>query len=160
MSTDTNVLLDLGADFAGTVWLANTLGKGVPALDPVVERWRHAWLPQRWSVDRPGRIFGPGGFAIDLDAQTASFYHVMRWSLFCHDATLRDPLRAALRAIGELLGSTRAIYHHELLPSGTGSLDEREQQLRAQFGPPAETFEQLAAVDLWTAGCWYLEPWR
>jgi len=166
MSTDTIALLDCGADFRGTVWLANTLlaatrNGELTELAPVVERWRTAWRPQAWSVDRPDRIEGPGGFMLTLTDHMVSVYHVTKWSQFCGAPALREPLRAALRAIGRLVGATRVIYHHELLGAGEGPrIDDVERHLRATFGAPSRTFEQLAAADLWAAGCWYFDDWR
>lgn len=69
-------------------------------------------------------------------------------------------LRRACFAIASMIDSPRAIYTHEMLPSGFEDgldLDGMESKLRAAFGAPSPTFASLHAAENLGTGCWYID---
>src|SRR5262249_26078421 len=109
------------------------------------------------SQGSPTSLVGPGGYLFWFRPRVVELYHVLRFRTFARDSSERSILRASLYEIANLLGSTRAIYFHELLPHEGRSLTEIENNLREGFGAPSATFEELAQTEEWGRGCWYVD---
>jgi hypothetical protein len=143
---------------------------GAP-MDGIVERWRQFWQPQAWAMrahDPPKDpqlidIVGPGGFWISISPAAAQIYHCSKWTLFLWDRVHREALRRACFEIARILGSERAVYLPELTDSGfheMKSLDQMEQRLVSQFGPPAPSIDAIAEAespDYWFPNCYYID---
>jgi hypothetical protein len=78
--------------------------------------------------------------------------------MFSGDAWHREALRSVCFLVAGLVGSRRAIYTHELMPyGGADGLMQIEVILRANVGPPAETFEELHAAEYFGPRAWYVD---
>jgi hypothetical protein len=160
VSLDTRALFSLDERFLGLPWLRDELAKEPPAIRAVVDEYRHRWQPQEWAVGPGGDLLGPGGFSIRVGQRGLSLWHLLRFSTFAGEKRERDLLRRACLVIANLVHSPKAIFMHELLPDGFyEGLDFAgcEATLRAEFGAPACTFEELLAAGDWGRGCWYLD---
>ena len=164
VSVDFVADIALGHDFRGAHWLRGVLATEPAGIREVVVRYRDRWRVHEWlveeSADQPASIVGPGGLVVRLSACTLQLYHLLRFSHFAAVADERELLRRACFVIASLVGSSRALYVHELLPDGFHAgldLDQIEARLRADFGPPAATFAELAAGEDYGARCWYVD---
>lgn len=164
MSTDFKAQLAIGDGFRGVAWLRDALAEEPPGIRETVARYRERWRPRSWVVEEPRHgtacIVGPGGFALSLSSHVVSLYHVMRFRHFTGVEDERELLRRACLAIASMIGSPRAIYMHELLPTGFSDgldLDGIEAKLRADFGSPSATFSALHAAEDYGTGCWYID---
>lgn len=152
---DTVVLFD--ADGVDTQVLLATLQAGVPAIRAVEERWSALWLVKRWEHQREhSRLLGPGGFSLSIEPGLVSLYHITRFSLFTHDAGAQALLMDACQALASLMGASRMLFTHELMPTLGPSLEEVMAHLRQEIGPPAETLEQLREAQPYAAHAWWL----
>jgi hypothetical protein len=164
VSTDFIADFALGHEFRGAQWLRDVLSSEPEGVREVVARYRDRWLVHEWllkpPVDQATEIVGPGGFAINLSASTLHLYHLLPFRRFAAQDDERALLRRACLAIATLVGSSRALYMHELLPDGFDDgldLDQIEAKLRSNFGPPSAKFADLAAANEFEAGCWYVD---
>lgn len=77
--------------------------------------------------------------------------------MFAVDVQAREELRKVWRWLARLVGSSRAIYTHELMPNPGSDLSEIESGLRSTIGPPARDFEELAAAANFGPKAWYID---
>lgn len=164
MSIDFNALFAIGRGYRGVAWLRDELAREPSGIREVVVRYRERWRVEEWLVEEPRHglehIVGPGGFSLDISAQAVELYHLIRFSHFTGVDEERQLLRGACFAIASMIDSPRAIYMHEMLPTGFDDglgLDEMESKLRASFGTPSDTFAALHAAVNYEAGCWYID---
>jgi hypothetical protein len=137
--------------------LCDELAREPLGIREVVAHYGRQWRATEWRLESPVHVIGPGGFSIRLSAGALQLYHMIPFQRFAAEPAL---LRDACRALAGLVGAPRAIYHHELLPDGFHdglAFDQIEATLRAEFGPPAATFAELAAADDYGPGCWYVD---
>jgi hypothetical protein len=135
---------------------------GAIDFEPVIERFRHRWTPQVWERRiAPGsgheELRGPGGFAFDFEDGLLEVYHLIPFSHFAHDEQIRTELRRAWFFVARAIGSSRAIYTHELMSYRGTSLAAIESGLRGRIGPPAESFAELLAAEPFQARAWYID---
>ena len=128
----------------------------------IIDHYRNFWRPKTWAIETSPvsgepEIVGPGGFAIRTKPGTIELYHMMPFRIFACDAQSRDALRRSCMLIADAVGSARAIYTHELMPHGGAGLDEIERGLRAEFGPPAASFEELREAEYYGPRAWYID---
>jgi hypothetical protein len=164
VSIDFNALFAIGRGYRGVAWLRDELAREPAGIREVVVRYRERWRVAEWRVEeaRDGleHIVGPGGFSLDVSARAVELYHLIRFSHFTGVDEERQLLRRACFAIASMIDSPRAIYMHELLPSGFNDgldLDGMESKLRAAFGAPSHTFAALHAAENFGTGCWYID---
>lgn len=82
---------------------------------------------------------------------------MMPFKMFTSDLSSRDAMRQACFTIANLTGSTRAIYTHELMPYSGKDLDQIEDDLIENIGPPAASFEELEVADYYGPRAWYVD---
>lgn len=127
----------------------------------LVERYRNAWQVKDWRLEKleamGSDLLGPGGFAIRFHPQTLEMYHMMRFKTFTGDTASRKDLREACQIMARLVGSSRVIYTHELMPYEGEGLLQIEIGLRERIGPPADTFEELHNAELYGPRAWYID---
>jgi hypothetical protein len=169
MSTDLIALFDVKIPNLSPENLRDRLLDYLPELDVVVEQYRSRWRPQTWEIgprtySGVPELLGPGGFAFRFDNPVLEVYHTLRFSGFASDESLRSPLRRVWCLIASMVGSSRAIYTHELMPWEGATLAEVAKSLP---NPPAATFEELQAADLFEPRAWYVDdfthlatPWN
>ena len=161
MSTDFIGLFDLTAkEFSCESFIEHVSSS--TAIASVAEVYRNLWIPKTWEVDVSNvkdttRIVGPGGFSFRIRPKTVQMYHMMRFSTFTGKAESRQWLRLACRVIASYVGSARAIYTHELMPSEGTSLDQIEANLRLKIGPPASSYEELHVAEYFGPRAWYID---
>ena len=155
MSMDTVIFFDAervdGADMVAA------LKQGVPAVRAVEERYRTQWRIQRWQ-HHPDRneLKGPGGFLLTIAPQSVQLYHITRFSAFTHDDEARTLLLAASQSLAQLMGASRMLVTHELMPISGQSLAEIAADLRDLIGPPAQNIQMLRAAQPFQAHAWWL----
>ncbi|HZS07277.1 MAG TPA: hypothetical protein VFD58_20740 [Blastocatellia bacterium] len=162
MSTDFIALFDIAPGVVTPEWLLAKLAANPVFAVGLVERYRDRWKPKAWATETAPVtgspiLWGPGGFALRFASGTLDLYHMMPFHTFAGDPASRDALRLACLEIAELVGSSRALYTHELMPHEGEGLDEIERWLRAQIGPPALTFEELQEADYFGPRAWYID---
>lgn len=165
MSADLIACLARGAAFAGAEWLRDELARGPAGIPEAIARFGHRWRPKEWTVEEraPGAInvVGPGGFSIYVGPASLEMFHLIPFYRgFASNAEDRDIVRRGCFAIAGLVGSPRAIYHHELLDNGFHDgldLDAMEAHLRATIGPPATSYADLAASEAFGPRCWIVD---
>ena len=165
MSEHLIACLARGAAFAGAEWLRDELARGPAGIPEAIARFGHLWRPEEWTIEErvPGQpnVVGPGGFSIRIgDASVEVYRRIPFYRGFASDAADRDIVRRGCFAIATLVGSPRAIYHHELLANGFDDgldLDAMEAHLRATIGAPATSYAELAASDAFGPGCWIVD---
>ena len=82
----------------------------------------------------------------------------MRFSDFTSDyKSHRTALRRACLEVADLVGSSYAIYTHELMPREGENLQEIDSWLRKEIGPPATNFEELHRADYFGPRAWYID---
>lgn len=64
---------------------------------------------------------------------------IVRFNTFTGDPAARKDLRDACQDMARLVGSSRVIYTHELMPHEGQGLLQIETGLRERIGPPADT---------------------
>ena len=158
MSTDFIALFDCPRGPQARVLLFDALRAEPPEVAAVVERWRDRWRVKTWeTTDDPPEIIGPGGFVLRFEARTLELYHMTPFGLFTGDPPARAVLRGVCRLVAAVVGSTRAIYTHELMPYEGEDLAESEARLRELVGPSAEGFDALEAAEHFGPRAWYVE---
>jgi len=176
MGVDFTAILDHHLDPAGAADLPARLAAAEPALAPVLTTLRGAYPVRpddgrwRWEMDpatfRPGPeavaatwsrgellvLEGPAGLSLDVQRAAVIVGHPARWGLFLRDAAIHEPLRRACRAVGAILGSTRAIYLPDSAYQESAALEvvwdgggvaAVEAWLRQRVGPPAPTLASI-----------------
>jgi hypothetical protein len=111
-------------------------------------------------VEEATHILGPGGFSLRIGARALELSHVLSFWTFAGSEPERELLRRACRRIALTLGTARAIYTQELVPTGFyDGLDLLgiEAQLRAEFGEPSGSFAALAGTEHFGPHCWYVD---
>lgn len=161
MSNDFIGLFDVTTPGVNPSWLSASLDNNPLVLAEVVERYRHWWRPQNWREEtRPSGdpvLYGLGGFAFTFRPRIVEAYHMIPFHRFACNADLRTPLRRVWNFMADLLGSSRAIYTHEVMPYEGGTLSEIEVNFRAEFGPPSPGWAELCAADDFGPGAWYID---
>ncbi|MCK6481377.1 MAG: hypothetical protein L6R43_14915 [Planctomycetes bacterium] len=162
MSVDLVVLLDRKAPEATPEWLLHKFASNPSELAQVVERYRSRWRVQEWRIEDDGprrvrELLGPGGFVITVDPRRVKIYHLIRFSMFAVDVQAREELRKVWRWLARLVGSSRAIYTHELMPYTGSDLAAVESGLRSTIGRPARDFEEMAAAAYFGPKAWYID---
>ena len=167
MSVDFNAVFAIGPGYRGVAWLRDALVREPPGIREVVVRYRERWRVKEWLVEEPRHgtenIVGPGGFSLHISARAVALYHLIRFSQFTGADEERRVLRRACFAIASMVDSPRAIYMHELLPSGFEDgldFDGIESNIRAAFGAPSPTFVALHAAENFGTGCWFLDDFE
>lgn len=162
MSTDFIALFDIASDVVTAEWLIKKLAENPDFAANLIEQFRDKWIPQVWTIEdchatKRRFLWGPGGFAIRVEPHKLELYHMMPFSMFSSDLSSREELRRACLVIADLIGSTRAIYTHELMPYEGKNLDEIEKGLIGNIGPPAASFEELKVADYFGPRAWYID---
>jgi hypothetical protein len=169
MSTDLIVLFDVTTPGLTPESLREQLLTNPPELASVIERYRSRWRSQTWETGHctysgDPELLGPGGFAFRFGKPVLEVYHVLRFDGFAGDESLRTPLRRVWCLIAAMVGSSRAVYTHELMPWKGATLQEIERSLP---GPPAATFEEMRGAELFGPRSWYVDdfsglstPWN
>ncbi|HEX6189657.1 MAG TPA: hypothetical protein VFZ40_16390 [Pyrinomonadaceae bacterium] len=165
MSTDFIALFDVSLEEINADWLVAKLSADPSFGAEVVDHFRDLWETKRWTLDsspttRQSRLLGPGGFAVDVRPQMIELYHMIPFRIFVSDVALRKALRNACLSIADLVGSTRAIYTHELMPYKGQGLIEIERNLRTKIGLPATTFEELHEAEYYGPRAWYVDTFE
>src|SRR5262245_6503894 len=165
MSTDFIALCGVSSENITAEWLLAELSANSGFAAEIVEIYRDYWQPKSWSIEistitgQPHLfLFGPGGFSLRLKPRLLEMYHMMHFSDFASDFfKSRTALRRACLDIADLVGSSHAIYTHELMPHIGEDLQEIESWLRKEIGPPATNFEELHKADLFGPRAWYID---
>lgn len=161
MSIDFIGLFDVNTPGVNPSWLSASLAKNPPVWLEVVERYRRFWRVQDWEVEaRPDRaavLLGPGGFEFHFRPRIVVAYHMIHFRRFTCNAEEQSALRRVWRFLSDFLGSSQAIYTHELMPYEGDTLSEIEAHLRAEFGPPSPGWAELCAADDFGPGAWYID---
>ena len=128
----------------------------------MIDRYRSRWLIETWTCEARGadqrpELLGPGGFTFTFAPRLLEAYHLIPFTVFARDPGARDELRRVWRLIAGLVGSTRALYTHELMPRAGSTVGEVERTVREEVGPPAATFDELADAELFGPRAWYVE---
>lgn len=162
MSQDTIAILDVATPLDPATLLAQLAVE--PALAALVPRFGAKWRPTRWTVE-PSRtdpkgfsLVGPGGVVVRLGRRSAEVYHLLPFHSFAADDDERALVRRAVRAVARLVGSSRAIYTHELAPADRdpeAGADTALANLIVNVGPPAPSFAELA--EPYRPGSWTLD---
>lgn len=156
---------DANVPGANARWLLDELDTELPLLIAVAKLFPPHWGGQTWTVEASGatgeeELVGPGGFYFRFDHGTIEVCHLVSFTTFARDSDVRIPLRRVWQYIAGLVGSTRAIYTHELMPCVGASLKEMEADLRATFGPPALNFEELHRAEFFGPRAWYIDDFH
>jgi hypothetical protein len=143
-------------------WLSRHFRENPSEIAAVVERYRARWRVQSWTCEASQKtgesdLLGPGGFSFRFPGQLVSVYHLIPFSVFASDPDARDQLRRVWSLIATLLGSSRALYTHELMPYEGATLRQIEEGLRVRIGPPAENFDELAQAEYYGPRAWYID---
>lgn len=155
MSTDTLVFFD--TDGVDTGALVTQLRAGVPAIRAVEERYRNQWRVEHWHrPEGTPDLLGPGGFHLRVSSRLVTLYHLTRFSSFTHDDEARALLLTACRSLAVLLGATRMLVTHEMMPAEGLSLDDVAASLQSAIGPPAPDLAALQAAQHFGAHAWWL----
>jgi hypothetical protein len=162
MSTDFIALFDISLDGATSEWVLEKLSANTDFATELIERYRRQWQPQSWTIETSPatgepEILAPGGFALSFAPSRLELYHMMPFGTFATDLWSREAMRRACFVVAKLVGSARAIYTHELMTYGGGSLDNIEKRLLTQVGAPAITFEELSEADHFGPRAWYVD---
>jgi hypothetical protein len=137
-----------------------------PALAALVPRYGPEWDPTDWSVEpsqvhpRAVDLVGPGGLVLRLGRRSVEVYHLLRFSRFASGGEDQRVLRRAFRAIARTVGSTRALYTHELAATDRDpelGLDPVIASLSAIAGPPAPSLAELARGEPYREGSWFVD---
>ena len=162
MSIDFIALFDITSEDATAEWLRERLSSDDGFAAGLIEQYRDRWEVKSWVVEfspvtgRAG-LLGPGGFAISFRRGTLELYHMMPFGRFADDPASREALRRACLAVADLVGTSRAIYTHELMPYRGEGLAQIEEDLRSRVGPPAASFAELEQADYFGPRAWYVE---
>ena len=164
MSLRTNALVALGSRYAGVDWLLDELARDLPGFREAAARWADYSYSKFWQREDGGpagpNLVGPGTFSLYISPSAIEVHHILRFERFTGIAEERDFLRRACYELAKLVGSSRALYLHELLPTGFHDgldLPAIEADLHHRFGAPSPTWEQLHAADEYGPGCWYVD---
>lgn len=160
MSTDFIGLFDRNRADVTMEWLHEKLAADPIEISQTVSQYKDLWNVDCWYIDHSGdrdALVGPGGFAIRFNAHTVELYHMMPFYCFAGSERERHMLRDACAFLAKLFGSQRAIYTHELMPYEGDSLQDIENSLRVQIGPPAKDFTELHAAELYGPRAWYVD---
>jgi hypothetical protein len=162
MSTDFIGIFDVTVPGVEPEWLKLQFTEPTPQLATVISRYRSRWQAQTWAcaagrVDGRPELLGPGGFAFTFAPRLLEVYHLIPFREFANDPPARNELRQVWRFVAGLIGSSHAIYTHELMPYEGSTVAETEQTLRARVGPPAATFAELADAELFGPRAWYID---
>src|SRR5262249_31162927 len=153
---DTIACFERGFDFTPE-WLRSELAKEPAPIRAVVERFRDGFQMKEWTLEDDA-IWGTGGFVLCTSAHVIQLWHGRKFSYFVGDDNHRALMRRAFFEIARIVRSRRAIYMHELLPTGFrdgATFDQIEGQLRWDFGAPSASFEELAEAEDFGSHCWY-----
>ena len=164
MSTDFIALFDASENINAN-WLLAKLSNDTEFGAKVIEYFREKWQPQSWIIDasqdtNQPDILGPGGFVIRPRPPIIEMYHMMPFGTFTGEAIWREALRNACLTIADLVGSTKAIYTHELMPYEGNGLAEIDSNLRKEIGPPATSFEELHNAEYWGPRAWFVDTFE
>lgn len=164
MSLDTIAVLDVASPLEPNALLERLAGE--PALAALAARWGDVWTATEWSA-QPGAadargidLVGPGGVVLRLGRRSVEVYHVLPFAAFGSEEGDRRVVRRAVRAIARLVGSKRAVYTHELAHTDRDpdeGTDVVIASLTQNAGPPAASFEALAAAKPYRDGSWLVD---
>jgi hypothetical protein len=161
MSLDTEALLDLSTEGASPESLLQWLLAHPAFASELVGEYGHHWTPEAWAIDaNPSGspcVIGPGGFAISFTPRTLRVWHMMPFSTFAGAPAQRHAFRRACFDLAKVVGSSRAIFTHEMMPTPGEGLDQIEAGLRSQIGTAAASFEELLAAEPYSRGAWYVD---
>ena len=162
MSTDFIALFDASADAVSPEWLLARVAADSEFGAGIIERYRDLWRPTDWVIETShasgeSELLGPGGFAIQVKPGTVELYHMMPFSTFAGEPEWRDALRRSCKVMADIIGSTRAIYTHELMPYKGAGLNKIERGLLAVIGPPAASFGELREAKYYGPRAWYID---
>lgn len=162
MSIDFIALFDVSREAVSPEWLVGEIKPNSVVFGEIVARYGAFWSPKAWTIESSNEggefdIIGPGGFSLHMSARRAELYHMMRFTTFSGHRESRDSLRRVCYFFSQLVGSKRAIYTHEMMPTYGESLDEIEAGLRSHIGLPATSFSELAASDFFKPHAWFID---
>jgi hypothetical protein len=162
MTTHTQAYLDVAVSTTSAERLLNVLRSRSDFAAELIERYRDRWLPKTWELDPQSAngeptLWGPGGFGIRFVGRIAQVSHMMPYGTFTGDASSRHALREACHTIAGLVGSTRVLYTHELMPCEGEDLQAIADWLHTNIGPPAADLSELHAAEYYGPRAWYVE---
>jgi hypothetical protein len=82
---------------------------------------------------------------------------MMLFSTFAGVPDQRHAFRRACFDLAKVVGSSRAIFTHEMMPTPGEGLDQVEAGLRSQIGAAAASFEELLVAQPYGRGAWYID---
>jgi hypothetical protein len=162
MSTDLIALFDVASDLGSPEQLRASLSANSHFAADLIAQYRKHWQPQTWQFENPPRpvctvLYGPGGFALRFKPGILELYHMMPFSRFAADSSLRESMRRACRTLADLIGSHRVIFTHELMPTDGTTLSAIESSLIARIGPPATTYQELSEAEFFGPRSWLID---
>jgi hypothetical protein len=162
MSTDLIALFDVASDLISPERLRGTLSADSHFAEDIIALYRAHWEPQAWEIESPPRpdcpvLYGPGGFALRFKPGILELYHMMPFSRFAADVSLRESIRRACCTLADLVGSDRVVFTHELMPIEGNSLRAIERSLVARIGPPAATYQELSEAEYFGPRAWLID---
>ena len=102
----------------------------------------------------------PSGFVLNASAAVIRLSHGTEFRCFAGERDQRELMRRVFFDVARMVGSRRALYMHEQLPTGFEdgvTLDQMEGRLRWDFGAPSATFEKLGQAENFGPHCWYID---
>jgi hypothetical protein len=158
MSLFTEALLEITTAGVSPESLRQWLEANPTFASELAEFWGDRWLPKAWEIDVPGlHLRGPGGFYIRFESRTLLVGHCMHFFTFARAPEQRHAFRRACFGLAGVVGSSRAIFTHEMMLTPEEGLDGNEARLRLEFGTPAASFEQLSTAEPYARGAWYID---
>ncbi len=161
MSLDIQALLDISKEGTSPESLLQWLQAQPAFASELIDHYGSHWTPKAWAIEVESStglcLSGPGGFAIHFKPRTLSVWHMMRFSAFAGVPEARHAFRRACFELADVVGSSRAIFTHEMMPTSGEGLDQIEAGLRSQIGAPAANFEQLLSAEPYGPGAWYID---
>jgi hypothetical protein len=164
MSLDTIAILDVATPLEPIALIERLAAE--PSLSALVDRYGARWTPKEWSVEPSSvhrhavDLIGPGGIVLRLGSRSVEVYHLVPFRTFAGEIDDRRPLRRAFRAIAQIVGSTRAVYTHELAAADREPDEGTEEviaNLTAAVGAPSTSFVDLAMSKDYGPGSWYVD---
>jgi len=164
MSLDTIAIFDVPTPLEPIALLERLATE--PALAALVPRFGPQWTVTDWTVQpsssdpRVIDLVGPGGIVLRLGRRSVEVYHLLGFAAFAAGGEDHVVVRRAFRAIARIVGSSRAVYTHELAPADQDPDEGTEEviaNLRTSAGPASRTFAELAKAKNYRAGCWYVD---
>lgn len=127
-----------------------------------VTRYGAKWRPKEWTrgstrASAHPELVGPGGFSLSFRPTSLELYHMMRFQTFTDEEAIQTRLRRLCWHVARIVESDRAVYTHEMMPYGEGTLGEMIANLATAIGPPSRTLPDMRGAKLYEPGAWYVD---